>query len=157
VAFFLVLALFLLTARPALADWVEVNFSSKRGMTTYIDPQTIQLHGNLAQLLVLADFREMQQSRWSTPYRSAKTLQEFDCVEEQSRIISMTRFAGNMGLGEVVLSGDKPDTAWTTMASGSINRLLFKLACGEIGRVTGVPSSHYSTYRRHNRLFANLF
>ncbi len=141
-AIFAALVLLLLTARPDLADWVEIDFSSKRGMTTYIDPQTIRLHGNLAQLWILADFREMQQSRWSAPYRSAKTLQEFDCVEGQSRIISMTRLAGNMGLGEVVLSGDKPDMAWETMASGSINRLLFKMACGEVGRVTGSPPFH---------------
>lgn len=141
-AFFAVLTLLLLTARPALADWMEVNFSNKRGMTTYIDPQTIRLHGNLVQMWVLDDFREMQQSRWSTPYLSAKSQQEFDCVEGRSRIVSMTRYSGNMGLGEVVLNGDKRDMNWTTMVSGSINGLLFKAACGEVGRVRGLQSRH---------------
>lgn len=141
-ALFAVLALLLLTARPAHAEWVEVDFSSKRGMTTYIDPQTIRLHGNLAQMWVLNDFTEMQQSRFSAPYLSAKSQQEFDCVEGRSRIVSMTRYSGNMGLGEVVLNGEKLDMDWRTMASGSINRLLFKMACGEVGRMRALQCPH---------------
>jgi hypothetical protein len=141
VAHFVALAFLLLTASQALAEWVEVNFLSKRGMTTYIDPQTIRLHGNLAQMWVLDDFREAQQSRWSAPYRSAKVLQEFDCAERQSRIVSMTRYAETMGRGEVVLSGDGPDGDWMPITSGSINKLLFKMACGETGRLTGFSPS----------------
>ena len=141
-AIFAVFALLLLTAQPALADWVEVNFSSKRGMTTYIDPQTVRLHGNLAQMWVLDDFKEAQQSRWSAPYRSAKVLQEFDCAEKQSRIVSMTRYAETMGRGEVVLSGDEPDGDWITITSGSIHKLLFKMACGGTGRLTGFSPFH---------------
>jgi hypothetical protein len=48
--------------------------------------------------------------------------------------VSLTRYSGNMGLGEVVLDGEKSDMDWTTMAPGSINRLLFKAACGGIER-----------------------
>ena len=139
---FVVLAFLLLTASQALAEWVEVNFLSKRGMTTHIDLQTIRLHGNLSQLWTLDDFREAQQSRWSAPYRSAKALQEFDCAERQSRIVLMTRYAENMGMGEVVLNADEPDKDWITIPSGSITNLLFKMACGGTRRLTGFSPSH---------------
>jgi hypothetical protein len=104
-------------------------------MTTFIDPKTIRRNGNFAQIWVLADFKDLQQSPSSAPFLSVKSQQEFDCVEERSRIVAMIRYSSNMGLGKVVWNSDQPDMDWTTMATGSINRLLFTLACGEVGRV----------------------
>lgn len=62
-------------------------------------------------------------------------------MEGQSRIVSHARYTGNMGLGEVVLNDDKPDMEWKTMAFGSINSLLFTMACDEAERVNDLRTS----------------
>lgn len=61
-----------------------------------------------------------------------RTQSEYDCLEEQARILALTVFAGNMGQGGVVPSIPfKKKREWEPVAPASMSQSLWKVACGK--------------------------
>jgi hypothetical protein len=127
----LLLLTLLLSSATASAEWVAIGSSdSLGGSTIYVDPDTIRRHGNLVKIWQLTDLKSLQtNARYS--YLSHKGQFEFECLEEQSRLLAFTIFSGNMGSGTVVDRGSTPNDEWVPVAPGSIARILWKRACSK--------------------------
>ena len=81
--FWLLLTLLLLSSGPAYAEWVRVGETDT--YTGYIDPKTIRLRADFAKMWGLYDNKTAQSSSAVESYLSIKTLDEYDCMEKQTR------------------------------------------------------------------------
>jgi len=77
-----------LISTSAMAKWVKVGSSADVdvGITLYADPATILKSGNMVKMLRLTDFKTVQGNA-GKQYMSTKRQHEYDCKEEQHRII----------------------------------------------------------------------
>ena len=96
----LVVLALLATTIPAQADWTRVT-SSKTG-DVWADPATMRKRGNFVKIWVLHDLYKADQVGRNPPYLSLKSQNEYDCEEEQSRILSLVDYSGHMGSGDIV-------------------------------------------------------
>lgn len=120
--------LFILVAAAsnvALAEWVAVGTS--QASTLYADPASIQKSGDLVKMLDLLDFKSEQVSG-SYRYQSSKTLSEYDCKGEQSRILYFSWHSGPMGRGNIVHI-DSDSNEWLPVSPRSGVEKLWKMAC----------------------------
>jgi len=85
----------------AAAEWIAVG--SGEPSTLYADPSTIRKAGDRVQMLDLLDFKTAQVTE-GYRYMSSKTLSEYDCKEERTRILYFTLHSENMGRGEAVFT-----------------------------------------------------
>jgi hypothetical protein len=111
-----------------MAEWVEVF--RDEAVTVYADPATISKTANRAQLWVLYDYQSVQSSNSSRPYRSSRRQSEYDCMEGQSRILSLTGHSANMAEADTVFTLSNPEE-WETVPPSSIAELMWKIACGK--------------------------
>jgi hypothetical protein len=122
------LLLLAVVSSSAAAEWVEVF--RDEAITVYADPATIRMAGNRATMWVLYDYKSVQSSNSSKPYRSSKKQSEYDCKEDQSRILSLTAHSGNMAEVDTVFSLSKPEE-WEPVPLSSLAELMWKIACGK--------------------------
>jgi len=113
----------------AVAEWVYVGTTDKS--TVYADPTTIRKSGNKVKMWALYDFNLVKEIG-GNKYLSKKFQDEYDCKEEQERMLYFSEHSENMGEGDVVYVGYKlPDKNWTPIPPGSIVEGLWKFACGK--------------------------
>jgi hypothetical protein len=119
-----------LVSSSAVAAWTAVGGSNI--LTAYVDYGTIRKAGkNKVKMWGLHDLKTMQHSASSgVAFLSSKHQDEYDCKEEQMRALSFYWFSENMGGGKVVFFNDYPDT-WSPVQPGSIEEILFKVACNK--------------------------
>ena len=94
------MTLLVLGSGLAYADWRALGTNHK-GMTAYVDPDTILRKGDFVKMWELHDFKTTQIVAGNS-FLSGKIQSEYDCANEHSRRVSITEFSGNMGSGEVV-------------------------------------------------------
>lgn len=119
------LLLLALMSSNAMAEWVR--FGSSNNSTVYADPATIRRIGNMVQLWQMNDL-ETADTRTPKPHMSRRMQVEYDCKEEQSRVIYMSFFSGNMGGGDVLNAGNFSEE-WQPVPPGTMNEVLFKFSC----------------------------
>lgn len=107
--------------------WIYVGIA--KTVTTYADPATIRRVGNKVKMWSLIDYKTSQTNA-GEQYRSKKNQYEYDCKEEQFRLLFASDHSGNMGGGEVVMILHTP-SEWIPVPPGSIGEELLKLACGK--------------------------
>lgn len=107
--------------------WVSVSKNEKT--TFYTNPSTIRKVGNRAKMWSLLDF-ETAQGLSGTEYLSVKAQNEFDCKDEQHRILFSSFHSKNMSEGEVVFSISNAGK-WEPVPPESVTEGLWKLACGK--------------------------
>jgi hypothetical protein len=75
---------------------------------------------------------KMAQSTAGDTFLSRKVQNEYDCVQEMRRMVSVTEFSGNMASGKVVhmTSSLFSTPKWIPARAGLGERLL-KVACGQ--------------------------
>ena len=112
----------------AAAAWVEVGGNAIA--TAYADPATIRKNGNRAKMWDLFDLKTARASREGRSYLSTKQQAEYDCKEEQWRMLYFSWHSGNMGIGETVFSYAEPNN-WGPIPPDSWVELLWKFACGK--------------------------
>lgn len=61
-------------------------------------------------------------------FLSEKIRREYDCEEEQMRMLAFSLFSWNMEKGDLVRSYNQPQK-WEKIQSGSIDELEWKAAC----------------------------
>lgn len=107
----------------AAAEWVEVADDEERSV--YIDPATFRWDKskNKVKLWILEDLKTVK-----SEIASMKSHYEFDCKEEQLRIIFGIAHSKNMGRGDVLFSGADPFN-WGPVVPGSKGAILWKIAC----------------------------
>jgi hypothetical protein len=112
----------------AMADWVEVFRDG--AYTVYADPATVVKTGDNTKMWVLYDYRSVQSSNTSKPYRSSRRQSEYDCKGRQSRILLLTGHSGNMAGVDTVFSFSTPDK-WEPVRPGSLGEVIWNIACGK--------------------------
>lgn len=125
--------LFLLLAiasNGSQAEWLKIN--SNDNLTTYVDPASISKTENIAKMWGVVDLKEAKKEELGKSFLSAKSLQEYDCKEEQVRKVTLSFYSGNMGTGDIVHTYTDPEKwKWTPVAHGSIVETMWKNACGK--------------------------
>ena len=123
--------LLLATSGSALAKWVQVGGNDD--IATYVDPTTIRKSGNKVKMWTLMDYSTQQQHKISDqtgkPYRSGKIQEEYDCKEEQSRMLYFSCHSENMGAGDVVCESSDATKNWIPVPPGSLEDTILKFAC----------------------------
>jgi len=117
-----------LSGGSAYGEWVPLSSGGTVG-TMYIDPDTIRRKENLVKMWHLADFKTIQNYQGSS-YLSIKAQSQYDCREEQSRVLREIGFSENMGGGNVAYS-ISTEKAWKPVAPDSLALLLWEIACGK--------------------------
>lgn len=114
-------------SNSAMAGWVKVE--GNEFVTSYADPATIQKAGNKVKMLALVDFKTPIKNG-GNPYMSTKTQHEYDCKENQWRMLNFSYHAGNMGKGKLVYTETEPGN-WEPIMPGSGTQTRWKIACGK--------------------------
>jgi len=127
--FWLLMIFLLLSSGHVHAEWVLVSGDDGAGLAVYVDPATIRRNGNLAKMWQLYDYKTVQTVAGDS-LLSMKRFNEYDCVEERTRMLGYTWFSGNMGSGNVVYSTSEQQP-WEPAVPRSINRSLWKVACNK--------------------------
>jgi hypothetical protein len=127
VGYWSLITLLLLSSGPAYAEWLEL--SGDHRVTVYTDATTIRRTGDLVRMWELVNFQTLQASR--NPYFSLKAVREYDCTLEQSRIIGLYSYSGQMGTSEMVGSHLEDEVKWEPVMPGSLGQDLWKIACGK--------------------------
>ena len=126
----LLLALILsIMSSNAVAEWLEVDTSSRVGLTAYADPATISRSGSKAEMWVLYDYKTVQTNA-RKPYMSIRGQWKYDCKEKKEQPIYEILLSGNMGRGEVIgKSIYEASIKWMSVAPESVGMAFWKLAC----------------------------
>ena len=127
--------MFLLTvaSNSVMAEWVRVGTNEAVNLTIYADPDTIRKVGNNVTMWNLLDFSAVQRSSGSTnfpgtSYLSVKAQHEYNCKEEQQRILVYYWYSKNMANGNVVFSDETIDE-WIPVHPYSTKEILMNYAC----------------------------
>jgi hypothetical protein len=113
-------------AGHAQAEWTRLG-EDDQGMVLYIDQTTLRQKEDGARLWTLLDFANTKIIA-DTPFKSGKSLHQYDCLGERTRILTMSFHSGNMGLGKTVHSDSTPK-AWEPVSPSSIGSEAFDYAC----------------------------
>jgi hypothetical protein len=126
----ILLAVLLLTATSAWAEWVKLGDNGDGEFAVYVDPAAIRKSSNMVKMWNLMDYKTLQETQGNR-YQSIKTQSEYDCKDERWRVLYFTWHSGQIGGGKVVYTyGDKPGN-WTPVSPGSTAEILWKVACGK--------------------------
>ena len=125
----LLIILLLLNSIPAYAEWVKVGEDDSYSYTAYIDPDTIRHKGNLVTMWRLFDHTTIQIVAGKS-FLSSKAQTEYDCAKEQSRILVVYGYSGQMGSSTLV-GYDTDPTKWRPVMAGSVDQAMWKVACGK--------------------------
>ncbi len=111
-----------------LSEWVVANYNE--AVTIYADTATIRRAGNVAQMWDLTDFRTGKVLSGDKRSLSFRKEQEYDCDNQQARILYISWHSGNMGAGEIIGS-DRAPGDWRPVLRGTILERLRTTACGK--------------------------
>lgn len=123
----ILMMLLAVVSSSALAEWVEVSRNDR--FTIYANSATIRNKDDMVIVWKLSDYKTAQSLGGHT-HLSEKVQFEFDCKEEQNRLLYFSWHSGNMGGGEVIYSGSGTNR-WESIPRGSVNEAVLKIACGK--------------------------
>jgi len=126
--------------RPA-AKWTRVHKNDELGLTLYADYATIRKSGDITKIWSMGDFETMQKIKMGgkkKKYLSSKSRWEFNCKENQLRLLASVFFSDNMSRGTRLLysSGRSLSFARLWMQVETVGEslgTLLKTACGKTG------------------------
>ncbi|WP_304054228.1 surface-adhesin E family protein [Nitrosomonas communis] len=119
-----------LITHTVMADWSLVDENTDGSVTIYTDFGTIQKTENKVKMWSLGDFKTVKEFS-GIEFLSSKYQKEYDCKQEQTRMLAFTLFSANMGEGQVVYSNGDPDE-WEPVILGSVAKTLWEIACGKL-------------------------
>lgn len=113
----------------AMAIWSELQRGGPEGFAIHIDPATIRRVDSRVKMWVLFDYKTAQMIG-NQPYLSERTQDEYDCEEEQFRMLGFSNHSEHMAAGRVVLRSSLPGD-WMRVEPGTANEVLWKFACSK--------------------------
>ena len=113
----------------AIAEWTKFASNENKTMIIYIDPSNVGKAGNRVKMWRLFDYKTVQKAA-GISYMSITSQGEYDCKEEQMRMLYASYSTKTMGRGDVVAI-DQNSTKWAPASPGSIDEGLWKFACGK--------------------------
>lgn len=123
----ILLMLLAITSSSAAAKWIPVSHNEETP-AIYADRATIRKAGNKVRMWELTDYKTAQKLNGSKPYMSTKIQHEYDCKKEKYQTLYLFAHSGNMGAGKVVSIATNR-SKWTPVLDGSIDRILWEIAC----------------------------
>lgn len=111
-----------LACSSASAAWTKVTANDEA--TTYADVTTINKVGDIAKM---SDLVEIKNPRAGVKYSSIKSLHEYDCKLNKSRVVAYSMYSGSMAGGKVVDSSSRVHD-WLPAKFGATAEL-WKIAC----------------------------
>ncbi len=114
-------------ADKTMDGWVEVG-NLEQGVA-YANPSTIRKDGDKVKMWSIDDFKTVHEIGNIEPFMSIKVQNEYDCKEEQFRMLANSFYSANMGREKAVYNDYEP-SRWKPVTPGSMIEKLFKLACG---------------------------
>lgn len=114
----------------ATAEWTRVGGDDDKSSDIYVDVNTVRKTGGKAKIWSLGDYKTLQGNK-NEKYSSAKMYWEFDCQEENLRILALSAYSKKMGSGGVVFSENTPYDNWQPVAPESTGGVLLSIACKE--------------------------
>ena len=121
-----VMMLMAVLSSGAIAEWVAIGKNDM--VVTYVDQSTRRQNGNLVKMWTLQDLARPKKVGKDKPYLSSMTQFEFDCKEEQTRLLAITAYSGNMAKGEVI-KNITSTSQWSPIVPGSANQFQWEKAC----------------------------
>jgi hypothetical protein len=122
------LALLILFASPAWADWTLVT-TNDNGTKFYIDYSTIRKDGNLRKVWEVTDFKNSETFNGAV-YLSVRTRAEYDCKEERKRTLTATAHSGLLAQGNIVWKGESPSN-WDYLPPDTSGFEMLKWVCSK--------------------------
>jgi hypothetical protein len=96
----------------------------------YAEADTIERSNDIAKMWLLYDYKAKHTYlRWS--YWSQRALGEFDCRDKRAQTLHYVYYDGQMGGGELVLSGAILPGQWKPIRPGSVVEKFWKIACSK--------------------------
>jgi hypothetical protein len=112
----------------AMAEWTFLTTNADITKKVYIDVSSIRKNKSQVKMWDLFDFKNPLTNADGSRCLSAKRLVEYDCNNEQSRLLAFVQHSSNMGKGEVVMSYAVPDD-WFPVAPNTIEQSLIQATC----------------------------
>lgn len=109
-----------------MAGWVELAADALA--REYVNLETVEKQGNVVSMWNMSDFNAPQAVGNGQVYLSTKVLQEYDCLTQKKRIITLIHYQQAMGNGQLVFY-DKTPAPWRTVAAGSLGEVHLNAAC----------------------------
>ena len=125
---FVVMLMLAVSSGIAVADWTIVG-STESGTDIYVDHATISKSGNTVKLWMLED-RKVSETFAGKTFRSAKLQYEYDCKDNQRRVLQSSLYSGQKAGGVNVQTGTKVGP-WRPNSAGRISETIWKIACGK--------------------------
>lgn len=110
----------------ARAEWVKLAMT-EQATVVYVDPTTIRRSGKKVKMWSMLDFKTPQRVADVT-FRSTKAQHEYDCKEDQFRMLSFSAHFDNLGLGNTLYVDSDPKP-WAPVSPVSIESDLYGFAC----------------------------
>ena len=129
----LLIALLLLNTEFVYGEWMLIEHDEQRGMSLYVDPETMNRRADMVEMSVLYDFNTPQTATGYT-YSSRKVESVFDCTAKNRRSLSVKEFSGNMGSGDVVYTYSylfAKEPKWIPVRPGTVGETLRNVACSK--------------------------
>ncbi|SCX98311.1 surface-adhesin E family protein [Nitrosospira sp. Nsp13] len=123
----LIVLMLTITSIDVFAELMQVTES--KDLTLYVYPTTIRAVGAKVKMWDLTDYKRGMESHGASGYYwSSKAQIEYDCEEEQSRILTFSHFSEPKGQGRVLYSHEEP-SKWKPIMPESMGQNLWEIAC----------------------------
>ena len=136
-----------LVSHGAMAEWVKVSGWQGTAMIPYFDPSSIKADGDTVKVQWLFDLAAADSAPNGKPFLSIKGDVEYNCKEDQQRVLGQTLQSKKMGEGEAVASEQKPPK-WSYVSPDSAYDLIFAVACK-------VPTPNWMVVNTDNQSFVS--
>jgi len=115
------------------AGWERIGTSDEGGLTVYVDTSTIRKNGAISRMWFVDNCSKVQTNPIGDRYMSDKSLRAFNCRDETFAIISLVRYSGSMGQGNVVRSAtfQERELEWSPIVPETVGETKWKIACGK--------------------------
>ncbi len=120
------LMLMVVVSGSAMAEWIRVHGNEK--VTVYADPSTLRKRLYIVKIATLFDFKAENALSDGNQYLSTMRVTEFNCRENQQRMVGYSIYAGKMGRGKLLESGSDPQE-WKSVSKTTIAMDMKDFAC----------------------------
>jgi len=119
----------ILFSSSAAAEWTLVANNGEQGVEIFVNKESIKKDGNLVTIWTLIDY-ESPQSVGGKNQLSTKSLDEYDCQNEQYRTLNLYWYSGHKEKGKIVYSELVPGKMQPIIPNSVVERV-WKITCGK--------------------------
>ena len=119
-------------------EWTKIVDRKDEPLFVYVDLNDLNINNdkNKVKMSSIRDYKIVQINSSGTRFLSQMFLEEYDCKEKTSRVITLFEYSGNYRHGEIVFSQRDMKSISTSITSKSVDELLFEIACENNTNIT---------------------